>query len=95
MCQGFDFDDEIYTNAWLQNADPPYMNLRIDFQLRNLGLFQDVDPNELHSGYDLQGGRTMEVQSFWLDQGKFYTNGPLVDQSMELKLRPKKNSSVS
>ena len=53
LCQGFDFDDEIYTNAWLQNADPPYMNLRIDFQLRNLGLFQDVDPNELHSGYDL------------------------------------------
>ena len=53
LCQGFDFDDEIYTNAWLQNADPPYMNLRIDFQLRNLGLFQDVDPNELHSGYDV------------------------------------------
>ena len=52
LCQGF--DNEIYTNAWLQdNGDPPYMNLMMDCQLRYLELFSDMNPNELHSGYDI------------------------------------------
>jgi len=57
LCQGFEVDDEVYTNAvlWSQmnGEDQPDMNLRLDLQLRQLELFSDVNPNELHSGYDV------------------------------------------
>ena len=55
LCQGF--DNEVYTNVvlWRQMnyEDHPDMNLTMDLQLRNLELFSDVTPNELHSGYDV------------------------------------------
>ena len=55
FCQGFEVDDEVYTNAvlWSQRngEDQPDMNLRLDLQLRKFGLFSDMNPNELHSGY--------------------------------------------